>query len=358
MTPPAETSPDIAQAAAEWVIRRDRGLSVREQAEFARWHAADTRHREEFDRIAAGWRDLDRLAPAPMLSAAADAVVLRARNRRSRRRVTVMTGGIFAAAVALALGFFAWLRPVPAPVDNYKVIASSSREVRLPDGSVALLNGNSRIETHYTPGERRIRLIQGEALFTVAKNPARPFHVTAGPITVRAVGTAFNVRMGAAAVEVLVTEGRVRVDESMSGRSLLKAGPESDPTTGSPDSSSPVSEPVLTAGQRVVVNLAAVVDDSSEVAVVEVGSAEIEQSLAWQSTRLVFNDTPLDEVVGIFNRYNRHRLVMGDRGLAGRKITGVFSADNPDGFARLLEATADVRTEQNGNGDTVLRSGR
>jgi len=181
----------------------------------------------------------------------------------------------------------------------------------------------------------------------VAKNPARPFYVTAGPVTVRAVGTAFDVRLGAAAVEVLVTEGKVRVDDNVKGVSLLSAVPAAGEAGG-----------VLRAGQRVVVNLAEVVDDSTAARVADVTPGEIEQALAWQATRLVFNDTPLDEVVTAFNRYNEHRLVIGDPLVSTRRITGVFRADNLDGFTRLLEGGVDVRAERNGNGEIVLRAVR
>lgn len=361
MTPPAEPAPDIAHAAAEWVIRRDRGLSPLEKADFEAWHSADPKHREEFARIASGWNSLDRLAPAPVLSAAADAVLLRVQARQSHRRVIVMAGGLLAAAACLALGAFLWLRPVAPSTGNYQVIASTSREIHLPDGSLATLNGDSRIETDYTTAERRIRLVRGEALFTVAKNPDRPFFVTAGPITVRAVGTAFNVRLGASAVEVLVTEGKVRVDDH-EGRSLL-ADDVGSPLVGgpawggTPTSGDPAG--VLSAGHRVVVNLAAVVDASTQARIAAVAPAEMEQSLAWQSTRLVFNDTPLDEVVVAFNRYNpRRQLTLGDRELASRRITGMFRADNLDGFVRLLEVGVDVKAETNGDHETVLRAAR
>lgn len=358
MTHPADTVSDIAQAAAEWVIRRDRGLSPVEKADFEAWHSADPKHREEFARIASGWNSLDRLAPAPVLSAAADAVLLRVQARQSHRHVIVMAGGLLATAACLALGAFLWLRPVAPAAGNYQVIASTSREIHLPDGSLATLNGDSRIETDYTATERRIRLVRGEVLFTVAKNPARPFLVTAGPITVRAVGTAFNVRLGASAVEVLVTEGKVRVDDH-EGRSLLGSEDRGQASTLSPAALQSSGPSILAAGQRVVVNLAAVVDVSTQARIATVAPAEMEQSLAWQSTRLVFNDTPLDEVVVAFNRYNpQHPLALGDRELASRRITGMFRADNLDGFVRLLEAGVDVKAETNGDGETVLRAAR
>jgi transmembrane sensor len=115
---------------------------------------------------------------------------------------------------------------------------------------------------------------------------------------------------------------------------------------------------VLTAGQRVVVNFAAVVDESSQCRVTAVAPGEVDQYLAWQSTQLMFSDTPLDEVVTAFNRYNRRQLVIGDEGLGRRRITGVFRADNLDGFTRLLQAGVDVQPEAKGDREIVLRLAR
>lgn len=340
---------DIPQEAAEWVVRRDRGLSPTEKSAFDAWLAAPL-HREEFERISASWRGLDHLSSEPGLAAAADAVVSRAEARQTRRHFAVLTGAGLAAA-AVALGVFVWLRPAPAPTGNFQIIASTSHEVHLPDGSIATLNGDSRIETDYTPDERRIRLVQGEAHFAVAKNPQRPFYVTAGPISVRAVGTAFNVRLGTSAVEVLVTEGKVQVNDSIHGGSLLPAV-----SAAAPDEQA--DEALLAAGQQVVINLAPIANAPAQASVAVVAPAEMERSLAWQSTQLVFDDAPLDDVVMAFNHYNRRALAVGDAELGNRRITGVFRADNLDGFLRLLEASGDVRTESRGEDATVLRAFR
>jgi len=359
MSPYAETprGPDeadsIAQAAASWVVRRDRGLDTRDAAALERWLAADPRHAAEFERIGAGWRSLENLAAVPALADAADAVVRRAHARRKRRRVVALASGCFAAAAAIALAYIGWRKTPVAPRDSFQVLASSSREINLPDGSVAQLNGTSRIALEFTGAERRVRLLEGEALFTVTKNPNRPFFVVAGPVTVRAVGTAFNVRLGSTAVEVLVTEGKVRVDDNARNRSLLPV-----PAKAENHATPAESEPLLTAGHRVIVNLAAKVDDATHVQVAAVASYEVDQALAWQTTRLAFNNTPLDEVVAAFNRYNTRKMALGDDSLPARRITGVFRANNLDGFTRLLEAGVDVRAEERDARLTVLLPAR
>lgn len=352
----SESSDDtdsVVQAAASWVVRRDRGLNVPDTDALERWLAADPRHAAEFERIGAGWRSLGNLSAVPALADAADEVVRRAHARRKRRRVVVLASGCFAAAAAITLAYIGWRETPVVPRDRFQVLASSSREINLPDGSVAQLNGSSRIALEFTGAERRVRLLEGEALFTVTKNPNRPFFVVAGPVTVRAVGTAFNVRLGSTAVEVLVTEGKVRVDDNARNRSLLpvsvEAADHADPGE---------TEPLLTAGHRVIVNLAAKVDDATHVQVAAVASYEVDQALAWQTTRLAFNNTPLDEVVAAFNRYNTRKLALGDDSLPARRITGVFRANNLDGFTRLLQAGIDVRAEEHDGGLTVLLPAR
>jgi len=84
--------------------------------------------------------------------------------------------------------------------------------------------------------------------------------------------------------------------------------------------------------------------------------ADLDEALAWKSTRLVFDHTPLDQVVTAFNRYNRHQLVLADPQLSSRTLTGIFRADNLAGFTRLLPASVDVRAEDDGESRTLLRA--
>ena len=254
----------------------------------------------------------------------------------------------FATAAALVIGVTSWSRfvspeherPAGRTQERYRVLASTVQRMDLPDGSVAELNGASRIEVDFTSTMRRVSLLEGEVHFIVVGNPERPFFVTAGPVTVRAVGTAFNVRLDRASIEVLVTEGKVALENA-------------DPPRSSFDVAAIVTEsPALVQGQRAVINLSPAAP--KKVAIGDVGPAEMDNALGWQSTRLVFNNTPLDEVVEGFNRYNSHRLTIGDPKIRHRTLTGVFRADNLEGFVRLLQASVDVRAEVRDPIETVL----
>lgn len=361
--PAAKMKPDpaIAQAAAEWVVRRDRGLSLAEKRALAEWENADERHRVELQRIDAAWTGLESIRAQPDLNAMADAIVARARARRNRRRRITFLSGALAAAAALAIGFDGWRRwerPVEVrPVivsESVRVLDSSLRRLDLPDGSVAELNGTSRIEVNFTAAERRVRLTEGEVHFIVAKNPERPFYVSAGSVTVRAVGTAFNVRLASAAIEVLVTEGKVQLEHAAQLSSVVVA----DATPGAVPPPAVVATPPvpapLIAGQRAIIDRTVATTTAPAVEINDIGRAEIDEALGWQTTRLVFSNTPLEEVVAGFNQFNRHQLTIGDPKLRGRTLTGVFRADNLEGFKRLLKASVDVKAELRTPTETVL----
>lgn len=350
---PSSTADSIAQAAAQWVVRRDRGLSAAESLAFDAWLAADPSHAVELERIGAGWRTLNGIGSLGSVADDAEAVLLRAQARRARRRVVQLAGAWFAAAAVILLMYVGWWR-APTPPVGFHVLASTSREVKLPDGSVAVLNGASRIETDYTAAQRRVRLVEGEAHFLVTRDTGRPFLVVAGPVTVRAVGTAFNVRLDPSVVDVLVTEGKVQVSDNAQGGSLLPAPPEN----ARPVEVGSEGGPVLIAGYRARVNLDGTSEALSQAHVAAVAPQDIRQALAWQSTRLVFNETPLDEVVAAFNRYNPRQLTLGDPELRHRRISGVFLADNLDGFIRLMRAGLDIRTDQVANNETILLPNR
>lgn len=348
-TNPHETDP-IALQASGWLIKRDRGLTGAEQDEFFQWLGADPRHGEWFARQQRTWKDFNQLAQwCPEHSAEPNPDLL-ARNPAGKSALSLSNGPFrrwlawtlpLAAAAGLALAFL-WMRqpPVTPPVAPVSTVAQGYERRVLGDGSVVELNRGARIEVNYLPAERRVRLVQGEASFTVAKNHDRPFIVRAGGVDVRAVGTAFNVRLDAKSVEVLVTEGKVRVDDAARGDSLLTAT-----TPGEP--------PVLSAGQKVTVKAAPI----APVAAALVSSAEMERMLAWKPVLLDFDAQPLGEVVAQFNRRNHTQLVLADPVLADLPIVASFRSDNVEGFVRLLELTSGVRAEH--TGDTItLRAAR
>ncbi len=342
--PHAPAADAVAQHAADWLARRDRGLSAAEQDEYLQWLQRDPRHAAALAHHEATLRRMMRLGEWQPAQSAEPNPDLFAPPRRPRVRVRWLFSG-FAAAAAAAVVFFlagtgwrpAALTPPTAAVA--KTYLRVNERLALPDGSLVELKDGSHLAVEFSAAERRVRLI-GEAHFTVAKNPARPFIVEAAGVTVRAVGTAFNVRSDTAAVEVVVTEGTVRVDPP-----AMAAG---EPA------SAPLVAPLVTAGQRAVVALA----ESAAPQVNVATPGEMAETLAWQTPRLQFFETPLAEAVAEFNRHNRQQLVLARPDLGTVPIGGTFRVNNPDGFVRLLQATLGVQVVSRSAEKIVLARGR
>ena len=327
MSSPSPDSPEntLRATAARWAVRRDRGLSAAESIDYELWLAADPRHAAAMQRTSAAWSLLDRIpesAAAPILAAAT--------RRRSFWRRTV-TFGSLAAAAALAVGLFVWSRPLPAdPTLSAPALSATTtpRLVTLSDGTVVQLNTGGEVSERFTAATRHVTLTRGEAHFAVAKNPARPFIVQAGALQVRAVGTAFNINLQSAAVDVIVTEGRVQL------------------TTGTPDA------PALNAGERATLRRAAA---GPTLVVARIDAAAITQTLAWREPLMRLGGATLAELAAEFERATGRRLVLADPALADLRFGGRFRTDDIDGFTHLLATTLDLDVERTADGAIVLR---
>ena len=341
----------IESAAAEWLVRHDRGLTPAQQDEFLSWLTASAAHRASFERHRRLWGDFNALAQWRPEHGTVPNPDLLARHRRPSPWRWAAPALLAAAAVALLL---VWSSANRAP--NHATLAfeaTTYRQETLSDGSVLDLNRGAHVVVQFTAAERRVLLVQGEAQFAVAKNPARPFVVRAGGVEVRAVGTAFNVKLAGPNLEVLVTEGTVHVSQQtvVVTPTSMAAGA----AAGSAPSAAPVVLAALTAGQRTVISVATVI---APPVVVPASVPEIARLLDWQPRLLDFESTPLAEVVENFNRRNSLRLVLGDDGLRALPIVATIRSDNVEGFVRLLEGTMGVRADRTTAGEIVLRCAR
>lgn len=341
---------DITAAVISWMELRDQGkFNGAKEDEFLAWLDADPRHLEAFEEFDKIWDGLGGLNQ-PELGAAVPIAAKSATPARDEaspvRRGVRPAVWATALAAAVAIGFFLFPRldsPLPEPLRFASTQVGEAKTLHLPDGSLVRLEPETRVSIDYSISERRLRLAQGSAHFAVAKDKARPFIVTAGAVSVRAVGTAFDVRLGSATVEVQVTEGKVRVDDTTSGISLL---PKDTPVNLLFD------VPVLGAGEKVVIptNLA-ILEPAREV----LALAPVVSPAPSDAEILEFDGTPLEQVVAEFNRHNRHQLVLADEKLRDQLFTGKFRADGYEGLTRLLRNSFSIQVEEHG-GKTLLRA--
>jgi transmembrane sensor len=383
-----DSSIRIEERAAAWLAQRDSGRwTAEDERALEEWLHASTAHEVAFIRLEASWNEALRLKalgagaergtlpspdewqlspffdsgaredaeqePAASARAAGSAAAMSNFQRmpgrsasparpRSRYRLVALAACI---CIALAAALTWYVRTNAA---TYRTAVGGFASVPMNDGSKVILNTDSAIRLAVSETERQVRLDRGEAFFEVAKDPHRPFVVTAGSTRVTAVGTRFSVRRtDSGGVRVFVTEGKVRVeDASFTGVAPARL-PEA--TQASASDAIPMAEVLVAAG-----GIARTVDDG--VLVQENALPEVEDYLSWRSGFLVFREASLAEAVAEFNRYNERKLVIQDATLADIQLSGKFRATNFGAFVRLLEEGFGVRTRVSDEG-IVLTDG-
>jgi transmembrane sensor len=328
----------IAGEAAGWMDALH-SADASTRSAFVDWLDASPRHVEEFLLLTAteqAWQDVDtgrRIDVDALIAAGHTSVVQMSatastgagRMRRPRRRTLTYLTAATAAAVAVAAAVL-WS---PWPGDDgrarYATAIGEQRAVELGDGSLVHLNTHTRIEVHLDAQRREVRLLEGEALFKVMHDAARPFQVRSGAAVIQVVGTQFNVSRAARGTTVAVIEGRVKVSGS-----TMPAGERIADTAGP-------GPALLSAGER-----ADIVDDG-RITRAAVDTAEI---ALWRQRRLVFRDSTLGEIAAEFNRYNRvPQIVVEGEAARERRYGGTFDADDPQALIRFLRPEAGLICE-------------
>jgi len=331
------------RAAGSWLARQDRGFTPAEKEAFAVWLQADSQHAAAVAQLQRTMAVFDRLRElAPQDDAPPNWDVLALPRSSFGRRWRAAGFAAVGLAAAMAIGIWA-VRPTAPEAWHYATAGSGYDRATLADGSIVELNANTSVDVEYTATERRVRLTRGEAHFQVAKDSRRPFVVQARKVAVSAVGTAFNVRLAPSGVEVLVTEGRVRVAPS---------APESPTSSPTAPALAPVEIPLLMAGHKVMVPTE-VRAEAAQIATVS--REEIQHALAWQTRVAEFRKTSLATIVAEFNRQNQQQIVIGERELESLRIGGNFRADQPEAFVRLLEISFGINADRSGQVITLRK---
>lgn len=285
-----------------------------------RWVEQDPAHGVAFAKAEASWELAGRLPAGPHVTENRGEIGIpgalpwpahqtsRAGNMVHRRQA--IAAGLTAAVIGSA-GLFALARPAAA--ERYTTSIGEKRPVRLADGSVIHLNTQTDVEVRFEKTRRLVRLVSGEARFDVAHDTSRPFIVTAGSAILRAVGTAFNVRLRPDLTELTVIEGTVAAADAGGRRAHA-----------------------IAAGTGAAIR-------SGTVAVTELAPQLVRQRIAWEDGVIEFDGDTLGQAVEEFNRYRTTPLVIGEPRLASIRIGGTFKSSNSDAFLLALEQSFGIR---------------
>jgi len=316
------SSETVETEAAQWLARQDSGQwTAADQSALDQWLEASTANTVAYVRLEAAWTRADRYkvlgagVPAGQIPTPEEfelSSVFSGRKPRQARR-GISRFQVLAASVVVALGVAVAGYVGFSSGPDYKTPVGGSASVPVADGSRVILNTDSAIRVSLTNTERHIQLDQGEAFFDVAKDPARPFIVSAGDKRVVAVGTKFSVRRLGNDVRVAVTEGKVRIEDRQEPLSLVVAG-----------------------------NVA----NTQERSILVVPDAAVEESLSWRSGYLTFHEDTLRAAVAELNRYNSRKIVIADPAVAGLRLSGKFRTTEYEAFVRLLEGGFPIHAQR------------
>lgn len=283
-----------------------------ERAAFAEWLARSPAHSHAWAGLQTFLHELKDPARAAHRAAYAGS-----RIAPSRRPAAVAGVRRFAAAMAVLLavgGLGVWRGPAlyQNAVADQVTSAGQRRTLTLPDGSTAEMNGGTALALDFRNGERRVRILRGEAWFHVTRDPDHPFVVDGGAGAARVLGTQFSVRREDGRTTVTVGEGLVEVS----------AHPGSDSHAPWPDSvrlhpgESAEAGPLGLTGPR---------------------AADPAVAFAWRQGQIVFRQQPLASVIAALNGQWPGRVVLLNDEAAERVVSGVFALDRPDAVFDALE---------------------
>jgi transmembrane sensor len=320
------TRADIDEEAAVWIWRMDSAaVAAADRQAFEAWLRQDPRHRRAAAALSAVWSTLDGLAEAKR-----DEKIATFTNTAKLPLLHHPQRWWFAAAVLAAVAVGAiWLQQGSGESQTLATAVGQQRNVTLADGSTVTLNTNTILETDLRRYTREIYLRKGEAHFQVAHDRSRPFLVHAGDAVVRAVGTAFEVRvLTDQHVDVVVDEGRVEVQAT----ALLPASPN---PAARARAAAATTVRALNAGERLSTA-------SRDYAVTPITAQQMSTELAWREGAIVFDGQPLSEAIAEIERYTDARIVVTDPEIARLRVGGRFRTGDVQEFFDALQTALPV----------------
>ena len=330
MTAFRELAPDQQERleeAAGWRLKLTRDPSLKNSAEYLHW-CSDPRNAGAREAVGKGWSAIGALETAPEVLELRRQALARMRRAHARRwnprtiRIAAAAAAVIASVIG-GTGLYAYRSCLVFYFNTsvYKTDIGERRIVPLPDGSRVSMDSDTRISVTYLKTARSITLERGRSRFDVARDSARPFTVTAGPQTVEALGTSFDVERLQSTVLVTLIQGQV----------VIKSAAAATTTEHS------IS---LKPGEELVVA------HNVQPAIV---AADPQAARAWEAGRLLFRDEPLGDAVARVNRYTTHPIVI-DPSIASTRFSGVFNAGDIDSFVSAVTSYFPVQattTESN-----------
>ena len=239
-------------------------------------------------------------------------------------------------------------------------------QVSLIDGTKVWLNAGSKLyySTEYGQENRKVRLV-GEAFFEVAKNIVLPFDVKTSGLTVRALGTSFNVKAypNEATIETILVEGEVEISHTVktegtdkseivllkpNQRLTLKKNTNEIIVETNIEKKEVASEPLAPLQQTKV---------SPKVKTIE-ATIDLMSQISWKDKRWRIESEELGSFATKLERRYNVTISFQDKELPKYKFSGTFEDEPIEEVLRALSLAAPVKFNLKGNQVILSRNNK
>ncbi len=320
------------RAEADWFSRlRKKPIDRNTDREFQAWLAENPEHESDYERCELIWELCKDIEDDPEIVGYIDEcdALIAKRSHKNRSFFIAWSTPIALAASVLAFALVTMMFLQLPSEELFISAVGEQRSIILEDGSNVVLNTNTRLAVRYTSQQRSIDLYSGEALFTVTKDPNRPFTVHAANGMAKAVGTRFNVRHEDRFITVSVLEG------------IVDVSPESDGADHA------ITR--LTEGQAV---------NYYDGVLAQTSAADLVRIEAWRAGKLDFDSARLMDVIAEHNRYTKTKIVIADDSIKDLLVSGIFRVGENEPLLFALENSFNIRAVNRGKSVMLVAGSR
>ncbi|WP_082035863.1 FecR family protein [Pedobacter lusitanus] len=205
---------------------------------------------------------------------------------------------------------------------NTQIIAGKAvrKNVKLPDGTVVWLNADSKLSYNDNINEKNVRVVHltGEAFFDVAHHQSHPFIVRTDKISIKVLGTAFNVKAYPVDKKSVATLLRGSIELSVNERAAQKI------------ILNPLEKFVLEDDKEGVMKM-----DHQDIKLmiehivpVKIGNEEYIEEVSWKNNTLVFHNESFEDLKPRLERWFNIRIHLNSQKSKSYRFTGVFKNEN------------------------------
>ena len=299
-------------------------ISPEEDRKLQQWMEMSQENQQVFDSYQATWDEMDRVKGKT--SRELDQEWQRLENAidldddtATQRSLFGMIMRVAAGVLVFAMAAFSIYYLLGEQEDIQLTTQADIQQAELSEGSQVTINSNSTLTypKKFVGNKREVEL-SGEAYFEVAEDPERPFIIHAGAIQVEVLGTSFNVKAyeHLNEIEVTVSSGKVAVYRS--------------------------DKP----GERVVLVKGQMAHFYKEEAKIEKKLNENINFASWKTKQIIFEDTPMPDVIRIINEiYKSDLRLLGDE-LNSCPVSTTFEDQSLESILKVLESTLNLTIDR------------